>query len=127
MKSFNLHCRICKDNDDYAAMCNDTANNYCTEEITQQWMSENCKSSCQSCGDTDIPTTTTTTMKPTTPHSACPDWAESSWIGDGQCNDETNIKECNYDGGDCCGPTVNKKHCQLCICHNDTDIPFKGT
>jgi hypothetical protein len=23
-------------------------------------------------------------------------------IGDGQCNEENNIEECNYDGGDCC-------------------------
>ena len=121
---------FCKDNDDYAAYCAGWASptiGYCTEPITQQWMLKNCKFSCQACDDTDIPTTSTTTMKTTSPHSACPDWVESSWIGDGQCNDETNIEECGYDGGDCCGPSVEKKYCQLCICHNDTEISIKGT
>ena len=27
-------------------------------------------------------------------------------VGDGYCNDELNIAECNFDGGDCCG------HCE---------------
>ena len=25
-----------------------------------------------------------------------------AFVGDGFCNDETNIAECDYDGGDCC-------------------------
>jgi hypothetical protein len=30
-------------------------------------------------------------------------------VGDGICNDETNRLGCNYDGGDCCGPAVSCK------------------
>ena len=37
-------------------------------------------------------------------------------VSDGLCNDETNIQECNYDGGDCCGYNVNKNHCTECTC-----------
>ena len=24
--------------------------------------------------------------------------------------------ECNYDGGDCCGPSVNTQYCTYCQC-----------
>ena len=37
-------------------------------------------------------------------------------IGNGFCNDETNNVNCNFDGGDCCGPCVNKKDCSKCFC-----------
>ena len=33
------------------------------------------------------------------------------FVGDGFCNAETNNAVCNFDGGDCCGTCVNKKHC----------------
>ena len=36
--------------------------------------------------------------------------------GDGYCDDETNIGECNYDGGDCCGPNIVTKFCTDCQC-----------
>ena len=35
---------------------------------------------------------------------------------DGVCDDEINIVECEYDGGDCCGSNVNTKACKLCQC-----------
>ena len=38
-------------------------------------------------------------------------------VGDGYCYDETNIVECNYDGGDCCRPNTNREHCVECICY----------
>ena len=38
-------------------------------------------------------------------------------IGDGICDDFTNIAECGYDGGDCCGDDVNTDHCDECICY----------
>ena len=38
------------------------------------------------------------------------------FIGDGVCNDETNIAECNYDGGDCCGYNIIFDHCTDCNC-----------
>ena len=37
-------------------------------------------------------------------------------VGNGFCNDETNIPACNYDGGDCCGRNVNVDHCSQCNC-----------
>ena len=27
--------------------------------------------------------------------------------------------ECHYDGGDCCNPNADKKHCEDCECHNE--------
>ena len=41
------------------------------------------------------------------------------WIGDGFCDDLTNNFDCDFDGGDCCGPKVNQKYCKLCTCHQD--------
>ena len=32
--------------------------------------------------------------------------------GDGNCDDENNIKECAYDGGDCCLTAVKKNYCK---------------
>ena len=39
--------------------------------------------------------------------------------GDGYCDTGCNSKECEYDGGDCCGPSVEKKYCtevHSCVC-----------
>ena len=36
-------------------------------------------------------------------------------VGEGQCDDEVNTPECNYDGGDCCGPNVN------CLSYSDCE------
>ena len=30
-------------------------------------------------------------------------------VGNGFCNNETNIAACNYDSGECCGPDVSCK------------------
>ena len=38
-------------------------------------------------------------------------------VGDGSCNDETNTVVCNYDGGDCCLNVINKIHCSECVCY----------
>ena len=37
-------------------------------------------------------------------------------IGDGFCNDITNVPECRYDGGDCCGDNINTSLCSECQC-----------
>ena len=37
-------------------------------------------------------------------------------IGNGQCNDEVNNEECNYDDGDCCSLNINKDYCSNCTC-----------
>ena len=40
----------------------------------------------------------------------------TAWIANGYCEDEVNTKECNYDGGDCCGSCVNTEYCIKCEC-----------
>ena len=42
------------------------------------------------------------------------------WIGDGYCDDETNIEGCNFDGGDCCGVNKNTQYCTECLCYEQT-------
>ena len=37
-------------------------------------------------------------------------------VGDGYCDDETNVLECNFDDGDCCGPNITTTHCTECQC-----------
>ena len=37
-------------------------------------------------------------------------------VGDGYCDDATNIPACNYDGGDCCGSCVLTEYCSNCDC-----------
>ena len=51
-----------------------------------------------------------------------------SFIGDNYCDDINNNLGCNYDGGDCCGPNVNKAFCQECLCLTDgtTLLPTTG-
>ena len=39
------------------------------------------------------------------------------WVGDGLCDDATNILECQYDGGDCCLEEPVMDVCHYCICH----------
>ena len=51
---------------------------------------------------------TTTTISTPTP-SGC----NTGWIGDGYCDDINNDMNCNYDGGDCCGPNVNTQYCTV--------------
>ena len=40
-----------------------------------------------------------------------------TYVGDGYCNDETNIAACMYDGLECCGSSINTEHCSDCKCH----------
>jgi len=49
------------------------------------------------------------------------------WIGDGYCDDDNNFFDCNYDGGDCCGPDVNTQYCYECICMEDGNNHSNGT
>ena len=37
------------------------------------------------------------------------------------CDDSTNNDACGYDGGDCCGNSVNDQYCNECICHESGD------
>ena len=52
-------------------------------------------------------------------------------IGNGQCNDEVNNEECNYDGGDCCLYEVIEDYCIHCSCRHQPmciagNNPFVG-
>ena len=38
------------------------------------------------------------------------------WVGDGLCDDLANTIDCNFDGGDCCGPNVDTTYCTYCVC-----------
>ena len=38
-----------------------------------------------------------------------PDCDSVALVGNGFCNDETNNADCNYDGGECCGPDISCK------------------
>ena len=44
---------------------------------------------------------------------------ETKWIGDGICDDETNLFKCGFDDGDCCLNEVVDTNCYKCICHID--------
>ena len=37
-------------------------------------------------------------------------------IGNAFCDDANNNKECNYDGGDCCGLCKSTEYCTICEC-----------
>ena len=71
--------------------CSDTEQIHCTECL--------CKTNGSSSVEEDLPNT-------------C---ISHEWIGDGVCDDENNVPECDYDGGDCCVDT-EQKHCKVCEC-----------
>lgn len=41
------------------------------------------------------------------------------WRHFGYCDDSSNTKDCNFDNGDCCLPTIKTDFCYDCICHLD--------
>ncbi len=73
------------------------------------------------CSDLEIATTTTTEGS----NNDCPYGqemdSESFWLvmavpGNGICEDNSNIEQCAYDGGDCCNPEA-ECNCNDCICY----------
>jgi hypothetical protein len=44
---------------------------------------------------------------------------DTALIGNGFCNDITNVRSCDFDGGDCCGENISTEFCDLCTCHLD--------
>ena len=46
-------------------------------------------------------------------------------VGNGFCNDNTNTAECVYDGGDCC-VNVNTDYCSDCYCLGGSFIASPG-
>ena len=53
----------------------------------------------------------TTTKKPVPTTCAFPDYATDLY-----CDDLNNTPECNYDGGACCGQSVDTLFCDTCEC-----------
>ena len=47
------------------------------------------------------------------------DCANLILVGNGVCNDLTNILECDFDGGDCCGSCITTEFCSECQCHGE--------
>ena len=43
------------------------------------------------------------------------------YVGNGFCNDDNNNQGCNFDGGDCCGPNIDKRYCTECQCLEDVN------
>ena len=52
--------------------------------------------------------------------ASCADDPNNPMIGDGYCDDMMNNAECNYDGGDCCGYSIQLGNCSECACLNPT-------
>ena len=48
------------------------------------------------------------------------DCAQSTLIGNGNCNNEVNVAECNFDGGDCCSL------CETIIFSTGVDVSING-
>ena len=44
------------------------------------------------------------------------------WMGDGFCDDEVNVPECNFDLGDCCNSGSSHEFCQNCVCFNGYEV-----
>merc|ERR1711937_974099 len=50
------------------------------------------------------------------PDYKAPACGAPAYKGDKNCDDENNNKNCDWDGGDCCGPAVKKTYCKVCKC-----------
>merc|ERR1712110_944444 len=87
---------------------------WCMEAVTTNF----CPTAYKPIGTTKATTkaTTKTTTKKTTTASGTGGCGSPWWYGDGICDDDNNNQGCNYDGGDCCGSSVNTNYCTICKC-----------
>ena len=76
--------------------------------------------------ETTTTKTTTTTLQNSITMTAYdftstpnPFTCEQKWIGDGICDDVTNLLKCAFDYGDCCLNEIVDTYCYECICHID--------
>ena len=56
----------------------------------------------------------------------CDAGVTNDYVGDGYCDDGTNIPACDYDGGDCCRMNVNTDSCSDCNCLGSGVITSPG-
>ena len=49
---------------------------------------------------------------------AYPSFEGCQFSGDGYCDDQYNVIQCNFDGGDCCREDIKRDYCTECICHD---------
>ena len=61
-------------------------------------------------------------MHPSYVNSVFLDCLQPSLVGDAYCHDETNNLQCAFDGGDCCGPCINRQFCTECQCLSESGI-----
>ena len=47
--------------------------------------------------------------------------------GNGKCDDENNIAECQWDGGDCCGCSMKKGFCTECQCKDQSMLAMENS
>ena len=74
------------------------------------------------CNSIDSTTSTATITTISTP------FKYESWIGDGGCDDITNVAEWNFDGHDCCQEPLVKGSCLDCQCKaNSSSTSFETT
>ena len=96
------------------AECNFDGGDCCGPNVQTNW--------CDVC-ECKQPVTTqpVTTVVVTTPsQQGC---QVPSWVEDGYCDDENNFADCDFDGGDCCGPNVNTFYCTACECKQSCQVP----
>ena len=51
---------------------------------------------------------------------------DNQLVSNSFCNDESNNPECHYDGGDCCLSNVNTDYCSNCSCSGNGVITSPG-
>merc|ERR1712151_317913 len=59
------------------------------------------------------------------PNYKPPKCGAPDFVGDGNCDDENNSKNCGWDKGDCCG-VVKKAYCTVCKCLDPGYVPSCG-
>merc|ERR1712032_1025858 len=96
------------DDENNKASCNYDGGDCCGSSISKKYCTK-----CL-CLDPNAPSTTTTKK---------PDCGDKKYKGDGQCDDNNNLKSCDWDGGDCCGVNIGTAYCSACKCLNPNYVP----
>ena len=90
------------------AECEWDGGDCCGDDVIKTYCSE-----CQCLDPVETTTTEATTPEDEATEDSC---TPAQFWGDNVCNDNLNTAECEWDGGDCCGDDVIKKHCSQCQC-----------